>query len=98
MPDRITHQFETFRKLGNYEIRQHQQDEPSCFNSVVRVRRYRITVEEIDESKEVIQQRLIRLWEEGNNHHHMQPLLSIAKGYGLDLRKYKWGSKRGKQE
>ena len=79
-------QIETFREIGFYERSQWTQAEPSCFNGSVRVRRYRVTIEEIDEPVEVICARLQKMWDECDNHHHHAPLEAAARKYGYDLR------------
>lgn len=76
---------ETFRALGFYEERQLRMDAPSAFNGDVRFRRYRITVEEIPESAEVLGARLQKLWEESDNHHHTDPLRRAAEAIGYEL-------------
>ena len=85
-PEPKTRVFETFRALGPYEIGNMTQKDPSCFNGYVSVKRYRITIEEIEEHDEIIGARLQKLWDECTNHHHRDPLKSIAKGYGLELK------------
>lgn len=51
--------FETFQPslLGVYI-----QQEPSVFNGMCRIRKYRITIEEIPEENEVLVQRLLNIW------------------------------------
>lgn len=58
---------------------------PSCFNSVVSIRRYRITVEEIPEPDEVLRDRLRKLWRECDNHHHWSPLQAAANELNITL-------------
>jgi hypothetical protein len=60
-------------------------DGPSCFNGIVRVERYRVTVEKIEESPLVYCERLLKLWRECDNHHHRAPLAHAAKRLGTDL-------------
>ena len=76
---------ETFRDIGSYELGQLRQSEPSCFNGMVRVERYRVTVERIEEPVEVIRERLRAMWATTKNHHHRDPLLRMGKKYGIDL-------------
>lgn len=76
---------ETFRKIGNYELGSLTAPEPSCFNGRVSIRRYRVTVELIDEPEEVLQARVQKLWDECNNSHHWGPLQEAAKSLNLDL-------------
>lgn len=75
---------ETFRPPG-WTIDRLRDDQPSAFNGEVRVRRYRITVELIDEPEQVIKDRLVALWRQTNNHHQREPIRAMAASYGLDL-------------
>lgn len=87
--------FETFRVLCGYDVSNLKQDKPSCFNGEVRVRKYRVIFEPVDEPIEVLQQRVQKLWDECDNFHNCEPLRDIAieleyelKGfYGNKLRK-----------
>ena len=78
-------EFETFAELSNYQKRNLIFDEPCCFNGQVSVRKYKHTVELVDEPIEVIQARIQKLWDECDNHHHWQALKAAAKTYGLEL-------------
>jgi hypothetical protein len=80
------------RQIETYEARFFSQSEPSCFNRMVRVVRYRITVEKIEEPDEVIRARIQKLWDECDNHHDKEPLMAVGKRYGLELGK--WGAKK----
>lgn len=93
-PSRV--EFETFRNVGSYERDQLTDSVPSCFNGMVRVRRYRITIELIDEPVEVIHARLIEMWAAETNRHNWGPLRAEAARYGLDLSKC--GVERGSKE
>jgi hypothetical protein len=84
---------ESFRSVGDYELNNMRHSEPSCFNGIVSVRRYRITVEEIEEPKQVIAERLEKLWVESDNHHHWQPLQNAAARIGYTF-KGECGSKK----
>ena len=77
--------FETFTEIGGYTKRQLISEEPTCFNGLVRVRKYKITVELVDEPVEVIQARIKKMWDECKNHHHWLPLKAEAEKYGLEL-------------
>lgn len=77
--------FETFRIIGDYQIRDLTSNEPSCFNGDVKIRKYKITIEEVEEPIEVLQQRLQKLWDECDNMHHWQPLQHAAKRLGYTL-------------
>lgn len=76
---------ETFRRISEWSLSGMRQDGPSCFNGIVQVRRYRITVEEIYEPNEVIVARLQKLWDESDNHHHYRALQTVAAQYGVNL-------------
>jgi len=69
-----------------YEVREMKMDEPSCFNGNVRVRKYKVTIEEIKEPDEVIAERVQKMWDACDNMHHRSPLKDMAKTVGLDLR------------
>lgn len=84
---------ETFRHVGDYELDGFRQDEPSCFNGFVEVERYRVTFEKIEEPKEVLAERLQKLWEESDNSHNMSPLQNKAVALCIEL-KGSFGSKR----
>lgn len=77
--------FETFRTIGRYEQSNLTRTEPSCFNQSVEIKKYRVTVEEIDEPKEVLEARLRKLWSETKNHHDWQPLQNAAEKLGITL-------------
>ena len=76
---------ETFRRLGDYETHQYKQDTPSVGNGEVRVRRYRMTLEKVDEPLDVLIERLQRLWDWSDNHHDYMPLMGMAKELGVVL-------------
>ena len=73
---------ETFSHFSANEILARPLTEPSCFNGMVRVVKYRITVEEVEEPIEVIHERLQKLWDESTNWHNRMPLEMAAKKYG----------------
>lgn len=78
--------FETFRKLGSFEIDRMTEKEPSCFNRIVAIRKYRVTIEEVQESDEVLIARLRKLWAETKNHHSWDVLQAEAKRLGIILK------------
>lgn len=78
--------FETFKSISQYEISNLTRVEPSAFNGNVEIKKYRVTIEEITESTEVYHQRLQKLWDECDNHHHWNPLKSMAKKFGYELK------------
>lgn len=75
---------ETFDPPGSYDLR--SQSEPSAFNGIVRVERFRITIEKIEEPIEVIGERLEKLWTNSNNHHHYYPIENKAASLGYELK------------
>ncbi len=89
---------ETFRRPAHYERRNLTADAPSCFNGIVSVRKYRITFEEVQESKEVIAERILRLWTESDNGHDRVPLRKAADEIGLTLEPMTFGTKRPKRD
>lgn len=89
---------ETFRDLDLRDLTYtYGLDEPSSWNGYVRVHRYRITVELIDEPKEVLIARLEKLWVECDNTHHYGPLEAAARALGHVLTNNTFGSKRKKK-
>lgn len=80
--------YETFSKPSSWQL--HIQKEPHCFNGVVDIRMYRITIEVIDEPLEVITDRLEKLHLECDNWHHWSALDEQAKKYN-----YTFKGKRG---
>ncbi len=69
----------------------HYSDAPSCFNGDVRVVRYKITIEPVDEP-EAIKERLKLLWRSTNNWHHREPLLHEAKRRKVELNPDEFGA------
>jgi hypothetical protein len=84
---------ETFRCPVPYWLGQISEQSPSCFNDRVQVRKYRVTVELIDEPKEAIAARIQKLWVESDNYHHREPLRRVADEYGVSLNAFEFGSK-----
>ncbi len=85
--------FETFRKLSSYDISNIKKDEPSSFNGNIEFRKYKITVEPVDESFEVLSERLQLMWDKCDNFHHWDPLKAAAKSIEYELQDSP-GSKR----
>lgn len=86
---------EVFRKVGDWELRnmEYNAKEPSCFNGNVSIKRYKVTVEIIEEPIEVYQERLEKLWIESDNHHHWAPLENFAASINYKF-KGKFGENR----
>lgn len=95
MPEPTKREIERFGRLSDYsllELERHNK-EPSCFNGIIEIERYRITVEKIEEPKEVLGARLQSLWEKCDNWHHHDALKATAKWLGIELMG-DFGSKR----
>ena len=75
--------FETFTSVNSYQVGSLKSDSPTCSNGVVRVAKYRVRVEPVDEPVEVIQARIQKLWDECDNSHHWGPLQAAAAKYGM---------------
>lgn len=55
-------QFETFKEIAPFEIRDLTREEPYCFNGFISVTKYCITIEKIVEPIEVYRDRLRKLY------------------------------------
>ena len=82
-PTRVV--FDTFRSLGAWERSNLEHAEPSCFNGIAAVRKWRVTFELLDEPRDEVCARLQRLWEECDNHHNWAALESEAASIGYTL-------------
>lgn len=77
---------ETFLYPGPWHTRQFERhNEPSVFNGIVSVRKYRVTFEAIDEPDDVILARIHELWERCDNMHSVRPLIDAAEELGAEL-------------
>lgn len=83
---------ETFCDPRGYSIDKLVHAKPYCFNGEVGIRRWRVTVEEIAEPKEILAERLRALWEAETNHHHYAPLMAVASRLGVELENDKFGA------
>ena len=86
----------TFREVNCFTLNNLKQEEPSCFNSIVRVIKYKITIEELKEPKEIICERLEKLFVECDNWHDREALERVARKYKYEF-KGDFGSKRRKE-
>lgn len=59
---------------------------PMAMNGGVNVRKFKVTIEMIDEPIEVIQNRIQDLWDKCDNYNNCTPLKNEAKKYGYDLK------------
>ena len=78
-------EFETFKAVDSFQVANLERKEPSCFNGIVEVRKYKVTVELVEETDEVIRERIQLMWDKLDNHHHINPLRREAAKYGLKL-------------
>lgn len=76
---------ETYKNLHTYDLERFKQAQVSCFNGEVSYRRYKVTIELIEEPVEVLKQRLQALWEVSDNMHHAAALQNAAKEIGITL-------------
>lgn len=81
----IVKDFETFRELSDYDVRNLTVSTPSAFNGEVNIKKYRVLVEEVVEDQEILQARFEELWRKTDNHHHYSPIQRAAKSYGINL-------------
>ena len=51
-----------------------RKDKPSSFNQMVNVKRYKLTIELIEESKEIVLERCLKLYKEEDNWHNKDTL------------------------
>ena len=76
----------TYETYGDprYAIERHYRPEPTAFNGIIEIRRYRITVELIDEPVEVLRERLKKLWRETERSmHRWDPMRAEALKLGM---------------
>lgn len=70
---------DTFYEMDDYSLNKLIVENPSVGNFDVHINKFKITVELIEEPKEVIEERLQKLWDDCKNHHHKALLLKKAK-------------------
>ena len=81
-------EFETFKEVMQaYYIESLTQKEPSCFNGMIRVKKYKVTIEEVDEPIEVIHERIQKLWDSNTNMHNRDVLTEAAHKYNYEIKK-----------
>lgn len=80
-------EIETYRDPRGYWLNELglQFSKPSCINGNILIRRYRVTVIEIEEPKGILIERLRKLWRTCDNHHHFHPMQYQAKRLGIKL-------------
>ena len=87
--------FETFKNMGGYEQSIMERNKPSCFNGFVSIEKFKVTIEKVEEPKEVLAERLEELWASSHNGHDIDPLKAKAAEIGYEI-KGKWASKKVK--
>ncbi len=85
---------ETFVPPNKYATESMERSTPHCLNGELFIRKYRVTVDIIEEPVRDIRARILYLWVTGDNIHHMQPLRDAANKYGLDLEGKGFGCQR----
>lgn len=78
-------EFETFRQISGYYQNQLILKDPSAFNGEVRIKKFKVTIEPIEEPNEVYCQRIQQLWDYCDNHHHWTPIQNVASQLGYTL-------------
>lgn len=78
----------TFRKpkLNDYSDKSGVNVKPTSFNGMVNIERYKITIEKLDEPKEIICERLEYLWTHESNFHQYEPLKEKAKELNYEFK------------
>lgn len=75
---------ETYRP-PHHDIARLKADEPACFNGMVQVQRYRVTVELIEEPLDVLEDRLRGLLAKATRDNSKRDILAEAKRLGIVL-------------
>jgi hypothetical protein len=91
-PAPTTMTFETFKKFGSYECRSLTEGF-GCWNGEVSVRKYRVTIEPVEEPNEVVCARVQHLWDTSDNWHHSGPLQAAANSLGYVLQGQRGGKR-----
>jgi hypothetical protein len=87
--------FETYWRPKPYDIDRMINGAPHVWNGEVSVRRWRVIVEPVEESVEVLYARLLDLWERSHNMHEYGPLQAAAREIGRELPSDRLGKRRG---
>ena len=69
---------ETYKDLA-YIAKNLATDEPYVWNGELFIKRHRVIIEEIEESREVIIEKLEKMYRECDNHHNVAPIRAEAK-------------------
>jgi hypothetical protein len=78
-------EFETFMPICAYELGSLRWDNPSSFNGMTRVRKYRVRIEAIEEPDEVIIDRLITLYKTVETYRDRDHIMNYAEGCGFNI-------------
>lgn len=62
--------FETFRDFSKYDVANLSYNVPFCYNETISIRKRKVTIEIIDEPREVLIERVQAMWDECDNFHH----------------------------
>jgi len=81
---KVLRAFETFQPAT---VQPNSILEPSCFNGYCLIRKYRVTIEEMEESPELLEARLRKLWKNTRNRHmsNREAMRKEAKKLGINL-------------
>lgn len=68
-------------------IKPNQITSPQCFNGMCMIRQYKVTVEEIEEPREVLEERLRLIWADKRYGHsgNLKAMRKEAERLGIDL-------------
>jgi sensor histidine kinase regulating citrate/malate metabolism len=78
-------EFETFRYITDYDVYNLKLTNPSSFNGHVRIHKFKVTVELIEESEEVYNERIQYLWDHCDNHHQLIAIQQKARELNYTL-------------
>ena len=71
--------------LPNWVLQQFKK-EPSSFNGMINVQKYKLTIELVEEPKEIIIERIKKLYEEETNWHNKDALnLYCIRNFGIKI-------------
>lgn len=94
--DPTRYAFETYWRPKPYVVNTVlKEGHPSVGNDEVNVRRWRVIIEPVEESTEVLYARLLDLWERSHNMHEYGPLRAAARKIGRELPQDRLGKRRG---
>lgn len=87
---------ETFFPIEDYEILNWENYQPSCVNGSLNIEKYRITIEKIDEPKQIIKDRLRLLLRKCKNFHHYEAFQKKAKKLNIKINMNEYGIEKKK--